>query len=269
MRLGKRDYEHDRRTLMLTDHLDSAMPYPETYDFDKGRKPFPVSSFGNDDWGNCVKVGQAQQTLRLERIERRTTPLITAPDVIQAYKDECLREFGAAPVSAGDVNDGGLVVIKNLRNWRSIGWEVFLAQNSKKKTLQQIFAFGELSGSQTQLRQACYLLNGVHFGINLPLTARVQWRNKEPWDVVPGNAPEMRPGSWGGHLVYSCRYTKGGWFVKTWGRDHPVTDAFLDKYADERWAVVDAQDPLGKISKFLDVPVMVTKLQGIGVTISG
>lgn len=271
MRLGKREYERDRRTLVLdsADLMDTQAPYPEVYDFDKGRKPFPVSSFGNDDWGNCVKVCQTQHTFRLERVERRTTPRISPPDVIQAYKDECLRQFGVAPVYAGDDNDGGLVVIKNLRNWRTIGWPVYLAQKAKKQTVQKIFAFGELRGDQSQLRRACYLLNGIEFGFDLPLTAKAQFRNGQPWDVVPDNSPATRPGSWGGHCVYGWRYEKGGWWVKTWGKDHPVTDAFVDKYADEKWAVVDDQDPLGKISKWLDVPTMVTKLQGIGVAISG
>lgn len=267
-RLGKLDYVHDIHTLMLDEHIDTATPYPKEYDLDKGRAPFPSSSFGNNLWGNCVKVVQTNQTFRLERIERRVTPNITPPDVVEAYKQECMREFNRVPASPGDANDNGLVMLYNLRNWRNVGWEIFLGQKSKKKTLQKIFAFGELSVDPDQMRRSCYLLRGIQFGLNLPKTAEQQLDNNQPWDVVATSSPDTRPGSWGGHAVYSCKYNENGWTVKTWGRNQLVTNEFIDRYADERWAVVDDQDPLSSVSKWLDVPSMVQKLRDMGVVIS-
>jgi hypothetical protein len=264
--LGKQPHERDDRTLMLSPLIDADMPYPPTYDLDKGRVPFPSSPWGNDAYGNCVKGGQANQTIRLERVERHTTPKLTDDEVIEEYKAECLREFGAAPQSPGDANDNGLIVLRSLRNWKNIGWDIYLGQRSKVKTNQRIFAYGYLTSSEAQLRRACLLFRGVQFGINLPLMARQQISRGQPWDVV-STSGDGEPGSWGGHLVYSCHYDQGGFYVMTWGMKQYVTNAFLHTYADERWAVVDAQDPLKTKSRWLDVDAMMSHLREIGAVI--
>lgn len=51
--------------------------------------------------------------------------------------------------------------------------------------------------------------------------------------------------------------------MKTWGMDIRVTTAFVQKYADEVWGVVDDLDKW-KASSHLDVQGLIAKLHSIG-----
>jgi hypothetical protein len=247
--------------------LATDLKVPATFDVEKTKVPFPVSSWGNDEWSNCVKASQANQTLRLERTEHRRTPLILVPDVIQDYKNECAREFGHSPASPDDQFDNGLVILYSLRNWRKLGWDVFLSAKAKSKTNQRIDLFGSLDKNNLyQLKAAARYMRGIQFGFDLPLTAQQQTRDGV-WDVVSGTAPETNPGSWGGHCVYGKpKYDKRGMYVLTWGREVLVTWAFIGRYSDEAWAVVDALDST-KTSHYLDVAKSEKYLKDIGASI--
>lgn len=267
MRLGKLPHVEHPKTLKLASVLAVDLKIPEELDVEKTKAPFPVSSWGNDQYGNCVKASQANQTLRLERTEHRRTPLITVPDVVQEYRDECLREFGHAPASPDDQYDNGLVVLYSLRNWRKLGWDVYITSKSKKKTNQRIDLFGELDKNNIrQLKAAALYMRGIQFGFDLPITAQQQTRDSV-WDVVSGSAPETNPGSWGGHCVYGKpKYTKKGMVVLTWGREVLVTWPFIGRYCDEAWAVVDALDST-RTSHYLDVAKSEKYLHDIGASI--
>ena len=269
-RLGKLEYRHDPRTLRMAMALAPApsVKIPLTFNTDKGRKAFPVSAFGNDQWGNCVIVGRTNHTLRLERIETRNTPNIATPDVIAEYKAECKRQFGRAPQFAGDPDDNGLFVLEAIKDWRNEGWEILPTARSTKKRKNSIAAYGEIDPKdRAEIRAAIYLLRGVQMGLWLPESAAHQWSRNEPWDSVPTDSPEARPGSWGGHLVYCKSYDEGGVTCITWGREVYMTNAFIERYCDECWAVVD--DLSGKVSRYLDVAAMKKHLIDVGATISG
>lgn len=267
MRLGKKDYRYDKRTLTLTpDLVDTTVTIPEVWDGDKNKTPFPISSWGNDAWGDCVKAGQVNQSLRLERIERRVTLSVSPADVVEEYKMECQREFGVRPVLAGDAHDGGLIMLENNRNWRKVGWDVKLGPKAKKKTTLKIAAFAYLSPKDHgMLRRGAYFMRGVQLGLSLPQTAAVQWSQGRPWDVPGGNDPQSQPGSWGGHCVYLIAYDKDGIEVWTWGKRQYVTNAFMDRYADEAWVVVDEWD--GAPTKYLNVDAMKQHLVDVGATV--
>lgn len=263
VRLGKREYHFDERTARMAVFLAPVDPVPEEYDHDKRRAPFPVSSFGNDAYGNCVIVGRCQQTLRVERIERRNTPNILTSHVVEEYKAECVRQFGQAPQHPGDQYDNGLYVLEAIKDWRNEGWMVLPTKRSKKARQQAIAAYGELdTNDRQQLRAAIFTLHGIQMGLWLPETASKQWRLGHSWDVVPGDAPDTRPGSWGGHLVYAKAYDKYGIYCLTWGREVYMTNAFVERYCDEAWAVVDN---LERADRALDVQKLVKYLRDLGV----
>lgn len=259
IRLGKREYQFDERTLRLSAMISPVTVVPHEYDFDKRRASFPLAPWGNQVWGNCVKVSQANGLIRLERLEIRRTLPITEEVVVENYKDESEREFGARPVSAGDENDGGLYVLQNLRNWRKFG---FTLNNHS----YNIAAFGEIEPQDhIQVKSAIYLLHGVHWGLSLPLAAR-QMLHTGVWDAPAGQTgSEWQAGSWGGHAVFTKAYTEHGYECLTWGRKVLMTHAFIERYADECWAVVDSFDSWRNRPE-IDVSAIITHLTEIGAT---
>lgn len=263
-RLGKLEYRHDPRTLRIAPLLAPVpeLKVPVKYDTDKGRTAFPLSPLGNNAWGNCVMVGRANQTLRLERIEARNTPNISTEDVVKEYQSECLRQFGRAPQTAGDADDNGLYVLEAIKDWRNEGWQILPTRRSKNRRKQSVAAYGEIDPKDRQeVRAAIWLMRGVQMGLWLPASASHQWSRGEPWDSVPTDNPENQPGSWGGHLVYVLAYDEGGVTCLTWGRRVYMTNAFVERYCDECWAVVDDLNTAGR---YLDVAAMKQHLIDVG-----
>lgn len=260
LRLGKREAQYDPKTLAMAEFM-APPAVPSAYDLDKGRRAFPLDAWGNDAWGNCVKVGQANQLIRLERLEQRRTLKLTSELVIQAYKDEVLAEFNEVTSNAGDANDNGLIVLYNIRNWRTTGWTLDFTKKANDARVYKIAAFGELHPEDyEQLKAACYLLHGVQLGLWLP---RGIQGNYTKWDYAGENGPEWQPGSWGGHLVYAKAYDGDEFEILTWGMKVRVTKSFLAKYCDEAYAVVDDFDNWRK-SKIIDVEALKQALRDIG-----
>lgn len=253
MKLGKQEYKFDERTVKLARFMDTAQTAPKKYNFDKGRRAFPLRVWGNDAYGDCVFAAQMNELLRVERIETRHTLPSTDDDVIKTYKTltGC-----RAP---DDANDQGYVMLDAFNFWRQTGWTVGEA-NDRQYTIS---AFGELEpGDIEQLRLGCYLLHGVQFGFSLPRSAQAQTRQGY-WDVSTG--PGSEPGSWGGHAVYSPQYDQEGFIVKTWGMNVKVSNAFIERYCDEVWCIVDSIDRWRKHSA-LDIPKLEAYLDEIGAT---
>lgn len=248
-KLGKLEYKHDPLTLTMARFLLPEIHLPKAYDHDKGRRPFPLNMWGNDEWGDCVVAGEANHLLRLERAEQRRTISLTNQDVIDRYKGL------TGAVSPGDANDVGLVILEAMRNWRNTGWQV-------GKRNYSIDAYGELdTNDPEQLRMAIYVLHGVHLGFWLPLAAR-RMTQEGIWDYSGQTGPEWEPGSWGGHLVYSKAFTTSTLEVLTWEMKVRVTNDFIRKYADEAWAVVDSFDSW-RVKQTIDVAALVKALQQI------
>jgi len=226
--LGKSSYVHDERTLLMTKFMLPHFRIPAVWDFDKHRAKFPLPFWGNDTYGDCVIAGEANHVFRLERLEQRRTVPLTDQDAIKRYM---MLTGCKAP---GDAHDVGLEVIGAMRNWRSQGF-----QSAYKNRSYLIAAYGELDPQDgAQLRSANYLLHGIHFGFWLPAAAKQMTRNKV-WDYQGQTGAEWQPGSWGGHLVYSKAFDPDGFEILTWGMKVKVTNAFIEKYCDEAWAVVD------------------------------
>lgn len=250
MRLGKGEYQHDERTARMAAYMVPEIRIPAKHDFDKGRAPIPVRMWGNDQWGDCVIAGEANHILRNERVEQRRTVKLFDEHVVDRYK------LMTGSQSPGDAKDEGLVVLRAMRDWRGSG---FMVGNRN----YSICAFGELEPSdEQQLRKAIYLLNGIHMGFWLPQAAQAM-TDQGFWDYQGQSGSEWSPGSWGGHLVYAKKYEPGSISVLTWGREVKVSDAFVEKYCDEAWAVVDNFNSW-KIKQTIDVEKLKKHLRDIG-----
>lgn len=262
-RLGKQEHVFDERTLRLGAFMAAEIIRPGRYDFDAKRAPFQLSPWGNDSWGNCVKVAEGNQLVRLERLEQKRTLKLTTYHVVEEYKAEVMRQFGVQTNSPGDVNDSGLVMLHNLRNWRKVGWPLDFTKKKGDTRQYHIAAFGELeSNDPEQLKNAIFLLHGVQLGFWLPRAAQAMTR-KGTWDYNGETGPEWAPGSWGGHAVYSKAYTPENIEVLTWGMKVRVTDKFIAKYCDEAWAVVDSFDHWRGHSE-IDVQAIIKHLHDVG-----
>lgn len=255
MRLGKKEYQHDERTVRLARDAGLSVKTKPVYDFDKRRKAFPGGMWGNDVWGDCMEVAKYNSLVRVERIETRRTLRVTENDVVMQYR----AETGA--VSPGGPGDDGLYMLQSIGQWRNEG--LLVGATFKR---YRIAAYGEINvQDREEILAAIQGLTGVLIGIALPLTARDQIHARQSWDVIgpESYSPRAAPGSWGGHAVYCKRHDTSGFFVKTWGEEQYMTNAFLTTYVDEMWAVVD---DLETRSKYLDVAALTKYLHDIGAT---
>lgn len=246
-RLGKQEHKYDVRTLMLSHFTLPEIHVPERFDFDKGKMPIPLQPWGNNRYGDCVIAGEANHVLRLERIEQRRTVPVTNEIVIDRY-----RQLTGCQ-TAGDANDTGLVVLDAMRDWRNNGFPI-KARNYK------IAAYGELDPHDgRQLRMASYALHGVHFGLWLPEATQ---NMGSVWDYQGQTGEAWKPGSWGGHLVYSKAFDHNGFEILTWGEKVHMTNAFVNRYCDEAWAVVDNLDSW-RVKQTLDVAALMEALRQV------
>lgn len=248
VKLGKQPYQHDARTLMLAKFLPTEIRVPTDYDFDAGRKAIPDHMWGNDEYGDCVIAGESNEILRLERVETWSTPKLADTDAVARYK----KLTGCK--SPGDANDVGLEIVAAHRDWRNNGYQI--AYNNRN---YKIDAYGEIDPADHELvRLTTYLLHGTQWGFWLPAAAQ-KMTNSGLWDYNGQSGPSWKPGSWGGHCVYAKKFTANSIFVKTWGMEIEVTNAFVDRYADEAWGVVDNLDEWRKTGH-LDVAAMEKEL---------
>lgn len=254
LRLGKKDYVHDDRTAKMADFLvPKQFQIPNVWDLDKGRAKMPLGLWGNDEWGDCVAVGKANNLVRLQRLDTHSTVPVGTGMVLDYYKSKT----GAK--EPGDDHDTGMEVIVSLRDWRA-GWKLPVGRTGATYAID---AFGLLSPNDHEMQTAAaFLLGGIQFGLSLPLSAADQIRRGQEWDANGQSVNTSdEPGSWGGHLVYAKKFDSGGFWCITWGQEQYMTNAFIAKYADEVWAPVDKFD---NHKRYVDQTKFVQYLRDIG-----
>jgi hypothetical protein len=242
---GKAPAKHDDRTLKLKDILRAAdvrlveHPLPEEYDFDDAHNeiPRPLPTYQNPPLNNCVIAGRAHQTLRFELVEQNRLINVTNEDVELEYKKQ----------TGGD-EQKDIETLQSLKLWRTRGWDA-AGQHFKIK------AFAKLDqGDHEQIKRMIYINLGVGLGFFLPESAIKQFKNGQRWDLTRERAANH------GHYVYAPGYTNDGPVCITWGRKQQMSWAFLDKYSDEAYVIIDAIDTPEKkrtldeekINKFLE-----------------
>lgn len=256
--------KQDKRTLMLSDFVDTEIQIPSSWDFDKHRSPFPLPMWGNDEYGDCELAARANLLLRLQRIQTHRTPKIDDTDVVNLYK------LMTGCQSPGDAGDTGLTTLDNLNQWRN-GWQLTKEWHEGHGLEEHIFriaAYGMIDLSNLNLvKLSSYLFSGAILGCNMPLTARRQTQQGLPWDVVSSGGAEAIPGSWGGHAVLTKKYDADNFYVLTWGREIQVTSAWMREYTEEAYSVVDDLDSWVKHSHMLDIVSLINKMKENGITV--
>lgn len=253
LKLGKLPAEIDKRTIRLSSILQKELPpVPISFDAEAAlcaKYPglrFPGRIWRNDQLGDCVIAGRANQTRIFEAFEQ-SGKLVTINDedvVYEYYKES----YGL---------DTGLVMLRSLNAWRN-GWQIDRKGRCKyfsKGTPYSIYAFAAID-SIAELIQAIYYLRGGYIGFRVPQYALDQFSASKPWDINPAGDQTVK----GGHCIQFPAYTDNGNVLScwTWGKRQIMTRAFFEKWVDEAYAIVD-----NKNAFTVNSPVDVTALDTI------
>ena len=239
LRLGKKEAQHDPRTLKLSAYLKPELPAPpDSVDWTVGVGDWGL--YGNDRLGDCVVAGCAHMIGCWTRWAAGTPSWVPLSDVVSTYLE-------LSP------NDEGLVVLDFLKRWRKPG-----------VLGHPIGAFVSVDPNSTwQLMQAITYFGGVYLGVQLPISAQGQ----DTWTVTdPGLRGAAAPGSWGGHCVTVQAFDASGLTCVTWGKTKRLSWGFWSAYCDEAfalasvdWVCSDSQEsPTG-----LDMAALVSDLQAV------
>lgn len=239
--LGKRPHLGDKRTLMFANFVTTTSSPPPAYDPWKRRAPFLAHSYGNTQYGCCTKASQAVAATRFERLEGKSTILITEEEVLRVYREGCQRHYGTT-------DDVGMYELDALNDFRNAA-TTFKDSRGHPITID---AFTRIHQSDVEEVKAAIALSGK-FGIKLCFNLPLAWEDvplDKPWDV-PSNGRytgEWEPGSWGGHSMFAQSYDRVGplldhtWYDGKVAYQQRVTWAAVAAYCDEAYWLVDSMD---------------------------
>src|SRR5208337_1218983 len=214
LKLGKKAFRFDSRTLRLKDYLPVSYVAPPFADHTCGIKSWGMML--NDQIGDCTiaACGHAEQVWTLGKT--------TLPDsvILAAYEQWC----GYNPADPN--TDQGGVELDVLNDW-------------KKNKLAGHVLEGYVDPKPQNLLHVMHSIaefGGVYIGLQLPNSSITQNQNGQVWDVVPNDG-----GVAGGHAVFCPAYHTFDPFVSrrttitciTWGGLQKMTVDFWDKYCDE------------------------------------
>lgn len=233
-KLGKLPAQPARPQLRLTArHLAAQLRLEAPpAEVDNGRGSYPM--YGNDEYGDCVEAGLGHQVGQITEYSGGTEALFTTADILAAYS--AITGFDAGDPST----DQGTYTQDAMTWWRKTGLYGHAIV---------LFASIDLTDT-TLLRQCIELFGAVGIGFNFPAFAMDQFNAGQPWDVQKKNATIE-----GGHYVIATGYDAKYLRTKTWGTGQDMSWAFLAKYADEAWVVLDDEmvGPLGSFRDGLDL----------------
>lgn len=235
-RLGSLPAKSSMKALQFADFqtTDAFSRIPAFSKFWTKRAPFPLRTFGNNQYGNCTRAKQANAAMRMERLETRATPEITDEEVIRVYVDMSNRLYGGG--------DNGAYETDALGEWRKPD---LTFRDTKGRPLT-IDAFLRVNHTDiSEIKKALYLSasHGLAICLNLPIVySKILPPNV--WDVPDDwmTKREYFPGSWGGHSLWATEYAKEGLVLThTWGIPNQlITWKALAIYGMESHIVIDS-----------------------------
>ena len=231
--LGRAPTRSDTRALMFAKFVAPPAKIPLKSAFWKKRAPFPNRSFGNLQIGCCTRAKQAVASLRMERIETRSTATITDAEIERVYYAMTGRLYGGG--------DTGAYETDALSEWRK---PELTFTDTKARTLT-IDAYLRLNPwDHDELRAAMWTAgaHGIAICLNLPLGFQGEGGT---WDCPDGALTGIwTPGSWGGHSMWAFEYEERGiWLDHTWERPPQLlTWRAAARYLDEAHLVIDSMD---------------------------
>lgn len=230
LKLGKQVARHDPRTLLLASYMTTELPAPPPA-FDLTSKVSAWGMMENQDIGDCTCAAAGH--LIMEWTANAGKKMVTPTDkqIVDAYS----AITGYNPKTGA--NDNGAVEIDVLNFWRQSG----IAGH-------KISAYMALEPSNhNHIMDSVYIFEGCYIGVQLPVSAKDQIKNHQPWSVPPGGAiGDGKPGSWGGHAVPVVAYDSRGVTVVTWGATQMMTWSFWEAYCEEAYAILSADYLTGK-----------------------
>jgi len=223
MKLGKRPYRHDERTLNLDAYLNlPAINAPSRCVRSNLVPSWPM--YLNDSLGDCTcaEVGHAEQLW-----STMNGAEVTVPD--QAVETLYEQVSGYDPETGDD--DNGAAILDVMKAWKATGCGG-----------HKIGAFAQVDiNHDSLLRAAIWLFGGVSVGLQLPLELQAKVDSTATWHRPALLHGANAPGSWGGHCVLVCDYDTEGLVCVTWGRVQRMSWAFWHAYGDEAWAAIPAE----------------------------
>jgi hypothetical protein len=89
--------------------------------------------------------------------------------------------------------------------------------------------------------ESVYIFQGCYIGVQLPISAKAQVQNNQPWSVPPGGTTgDGAKGSWGGHAIPVVAYDSRGVTCVTWGALQSMTWSFWEAYCEEAYAILSS-----------------------------
>lgn len=235
-RLGRLPARASRKSLLFSDFV-SFLQIPAVADYWTKKKPIPLRSYGNHQYGNCTRAKQAVAATRMERIEQRRLVDIADDEVIRVYVEMSNRRYGGG--------DNGAYEEDALSDWRKPDL-TFRDTNGNPYTIDAFLRLN--TANQRELKAAIAMTGarGIAVCFNLP-QAWAASVSPGIWDVPPAGQPMVGPwmaGTWGGHSMWCHGYNEIGPIVDhTW--DLPpqqVTWDGMAAYCDEAYVVFDSID---------------------------
>jgi hypothetical protein len=230
LKLGKQAARHDPRTLLMASYMTTELPAPPPT-FDLTSKVSAWGMMENQDIGDCTCAAAGH--LIMEWTANAGKKMVTPTDkqIVDAYS----AITGYNPKTGA--NDNGAVEIDVLNFWRQSG----IAGH-------KIAAYMALEPSNhNHIMDSVYIFEGCYIGVQLPVSAKDQIKNHQPWSVPPGGAiGDGKPGSWGGHAVPVVAYDSRGVTVVTWGALQMMTWSFWEAYCEEAYAILSADYLTGR-----------------------
>lgn len=215
-KLGKLPVDNARPALRFSTALAGAS-VPAMTDEMSRVSSWPM--FANDRVGDCTCAALGHTIEADTTYAQGNSVVISEQSVLTAYS----AVSGYDPKTGA--NDNGAYLQDVMSYWRKTGVEG-----------HKIVAYAKLDPhNHAEVAAAIYYFGHIIYGFSFPNSAWAQFDAGEPWDVVSRDG-----GIDGGHAVNVGFYDSNAQLKKcvTWGAVQPVTDAFLDKYADEAWVPV-------------------------------
>lgn len=245
-RLGKAPAKSSPKQLHLATYAKKKAPaVPATFDFWKGKKPFPFYDMGNNEFGDCGIASQAEGQMRMERLEQNRTIEIPRDNILKAYFDLTAREYGGG--------DTGIYETDGLDQWRKPD----LTFRDSKGRPCTIDAYVRVNQANIEEFKLALFLSAAH-GLKLCFNLPIAWQQTDDWDLPEGQkmTGSWVPGSWGGHSMWvDATWRKGDILTlpSTWNQAAgTVTTRGITGFADECHLVIDSVNSWKKKKQVTD-----------------
>jgi hypothetical protein len=179
--------------------------------------------YANDEIGDCTCAAHGHRIIAQERQTSQREVKVTTQDVIDVYS--AVTGFNVVTRQ----NDNGAYMLDILNYMRHTGMG-----REKDGTRHTIGAFVQAQpANKYEMKIASYMFGGVYFGAWMPMSVLNQGAN---WEVAFDATG--RPGSWGGHAMYSPGYDSKGIHIISWGQKFHATWEWVHRYVDEAYAMI-------------------------------